>query len=117
LPTYIYRFDVTAKDLEEIEKFIFAKVEQLEAESKLEDSELAPCSAEERWATADKWAIMKTGRKTALKVCESEEEAKSLLESMGGTNIEYRKGESKKCADYCICKDFCPFYKSTLSNN
>ena len=112
LPTYIYRFDVIAEDLEEIEKFIYSKVEQLEAESKLEDSELAPCTNEERWATADKWAIMKTGRKTALKVCESEEEAKSLMDQMGGTSIEYRAGESKKCADYCICKDFCPFYKS-----
>ena len=117
LPTYKYCFDVTAEELEEIEQFIYSKVEQLEAESKLADWELKPCSNEERWATTDKWAIMKTGRKTALKVCESEEEAKSLLQSMGGTNIEYRKGESKKCVDgYCVCRNFCPFYKSLIEN-
>jgi len=112
LPTYIYRFDVTAKDLEEIETFIFDKVKQFEEAEKLADAELPPCTKEERWATEDKWAIMKAGRKTALKVCSSEEEAKSLMDQMGGTSIEYRAGESKKCSDYCACCEFCPFYKS-----
>ena len=116
LPTYKYCFDVTAEDLEEIEKFIYSKVEQLEAESKLEDSELAPCTADERWATADKWAIMKTGRKTALKVCESEEEANRLLPELGGTNIEFRAGCSRRCEDYCNCNTFCPFYKKMIEN-
>lgn len=112
LPTYIYRFDVTEKALEEIEKFIFDKVTELEKAELLADEELTPCSKEERWATEDKWAIMKAGRKTALKVCSSEEEAKSLMETMGGTDIEYRQGESKKCSDYCTVCQFCPFYKS-----
>lgn len=111
-PTFVYRFDVTEADLAEIEKFIFAKVSEFEEAEKIADAELKPCTNEERWATEDKWAIMKAGRKTALKVCNSEEEAKSLMDQMGGTSIEYRAGESKKCADYCSCKDFCPFYKS-----
>ena len=88
----------------------------MEAESKLEDSELAPCTADERWATADKWAIMKTGRKTALKVCESEEEANRLLPELGGTNIEFRAGCSRRCEDYCNCNTFCPFYKKMIEN-
>ena len=112
MPTYIYRFDVTEKALEEIEKFIFDKVAELEKAELLADGELTPCSKEERWATEDKWAIMKAGRKTALKVCSSEEEAKSLMETMGGTDIEFRQGESKKCSDYCTVCQFCPFYKS-----
>lgn len=111
-PVYRYEFDVTENDLAEIEKFIIAKVQDLEAQSKLADCEIKPCSDEERWATADKWAIMKAGRKTALKVCESEEQAKELIGSLGGTSIEYRKGESKKCEDYCNCKAFCPFYNN-----
>lgn len=111
-PTFVYRFDVTEADLAEIEKFIFTKVAEFEEAEKIADAELKPCTNEERWATEDKWAIMKAGRKTALKVCNSEEEAKSLMDQMGGTSIEFRAGESKKCADYCICKDFCPFYKS-----
>ena len=103
LPTYIYKFDVTEKALAEIEKFIFDKVAELEKAEMVADEELTPCSKEERWATEDKWAIMKAGRKTALKVCSSEEEAKSLMETMGGTDIEFRQGESKKCVDgYCV---------------
>ena len=37
LPTYIYRFDVTEKALEEIEKFIFDKVAELEKAELLAD--------------------------------------------------------------------------------
>ncbi|MBO7715973.1 MAG: hypothetical protein J6S85_20580 [Methanobrevibacter sp.] len=114
LPTYIYRFDVTEKALEEIEKFIFDKVAELEKAELLADEELTPCSKEERWATEDKWAIMKAGRKTALKVCNTKEEAESLMETMGGTDIEFRQGESKKCSDYCTVCQFCPFYKKMI---
>lgn len=114
LPTYIYRFDVTEKALAEIEKFIFDKVAELEKAELVADEELMPCTKEERWATEDKWAIMKEGRKTALKVCTSEEEAKSLMKDLGGTSIEYRAGESKKCSDYCTVCQFCPFYKKMI---
>ena len=111
LPTFIYKFDVTDEALAEIEQFIFAKVSEFEKAELLEDEKLPPCSAEERWATEDKWAIMKAGRKTALKVCTSKEEAESLMKELGGTDIEFRQGESKKCKDYCDCCEFCPFYK------
>ena len=111
-PVYIYEFNVTEKDLAEIETYIKEKVKQFEVAETLVDEKLTPCTKEERWATDDKWAIMKAGRKTALKVCDSEEEAKSLMDQMGGTSIEFRPGVSKKCLDYCNCKNHCPFYKS-----
>ena len=111
-PVYVYEFTVTEEALKEIETYINVKVRQFEVAEELADDKLTPCTAEERWATADTWAIMKKGRKSALKVCNSEEEEKALLEVKGGDIIEYRKGESKKCADYCNCKDFCPFWKS-----
>ena len=111
-PVYIYEFDVTEKDLAEIETYIKEKVKQFEVAETLVDEKLTPCTKEERWATDDKWAIMKAGRKTALKVCDSEEEAKSLMAKKGGTDIEFRPGENKKCSDYCNCKEFCPFWKS-----
>lgn len=111
-PVFVFEFDVTEKDLAEIETFIKEKVKQFEVAETLVDEELTPCTKEERWATDDKWAIMKAGRKTALKVCDSEEEAKSLMAEKGGTDIEFRPGENKKCSDYCNCKEFCPFWKS-----
>ena len=114
LPTYIYKFDVTEEALAEIEQFIFDKVSEFEKAELLPDEELPPCSASERWATEDKWAIMKAGRKTALKVCNSKEEAESLMKELGGTDIEFRQGESKKCNDYCACSNLCPFYKKMV---
>lgn len=115
-PVYVYQFDVTEKALSEIETFIIEKVQELEEAEKIDDEKLTPCTPEERWATADKWAIMKKGRKTALKLCDSEEEAKELLSVKGGDFIEYRKGEDKKCEDYCNCKIFCPYWKQCHSN-
>ena len=111
LPTYKYCFDVTEENLAEIEKFIFAKVEDLEKAEKLDDESLEPCSKEERWQGEDKFAVMKEGRKTAIKLFENKDEAEKNMEALGGTYIEERIAEPKKCNDYCICKDFCPFYK------
>ena len=114
LPTYIYRFDVTEKALEEIEKFIFDKVAELEKAELLADEELTPCSKEERWQGEDKFAVMKEGRKTAIKLFDSKEEAEKNMASLGGTYIEERTAEPKKCLDYCTVCQFCPFYKKMI---
>ena len=110
-PVYVYQFDVTEKALKEIEDFINKKVWEIELAEKLPDYKLIPCTEEERWATADKWAVMKNGRKTALKLCDSEAEAEEYKATKGGDTIEFRQGESKKCADYCNVCQWCPFCK------
>lgn len=111
-PVYVYEFEVTDEDLKAVENRIVEKVAKVASAYELEDDKIAPCTAEERWATSDKYAVMKDGRKTALKVCDTKEEAEKLLSELGGTRIEERKGESKKCADYCPCREFCNFWKS-----
>jgi DNA-binding Lrp family transcriptional regulator len=108
---YEYVFDVTEKDLSEIEIFINDKVLQIIENEKKSDDEIAPCTGEERWETETTWAIKKVGRKTALKVCHTKAEAEELLPKLGGTEIEERKGQSKRCTDYCLCNKFCNFYK------
>ena len=109
-PVYIYEVDVTEADLEESEKRIKAKIESVTQAYQLGDDEIAPCSDEERWATATKYAVMKDGRKTALKVCDSMSDAQTYMRDVGGNRIEVRPGESKRCADYCPCAQFCNFY-------
>ena len=111
-PVYIYEFDVTEKDLEEIEKFIFTKVAEFEKAESVPDVELAPCSKEERWEGDTKYAVMKQGRKTAIKLFDNKDDAEKNMAGLGGTYIEERKAEPKKCLDYCACCEFCPFYKS-----
>ena len=113
-PVFVFEFDVTEKDLEEIEKFIFNKVADFEKAEKIPDEELPACSKEERWATEGKWKAKKEGRKTALKVCDTEEEAREYIKDIAGGYVEYVEGCSRKCEDYCVCKDYCPFYKSMI---
>jgi hypothetical protein len=108
-PVYTYTVDVTEKALEEIEKFIKSKVALLEAAETVSDSDLIPCDEKERWTSPEKWAVMKNGRKTALKLCDSEEEAMTIKAEKGGDYIEHRPGESKKCEDYCNVCQWCPF--------
>lgn len=110
-PTTVHSVKVTEEALAEIEAFIFNKVQELEKAEKLSDEELTPCTALERWATSDKWAVMKNGRKSALRVCDTEEDAENYKKEFGGDTIEFRQGESKKCVDYCNACKFCKFYK------
>lgn len=72
------------------------------------------CSDEERWAKPDTFAIMKKGRKSALKVCDSLDEARELLPVKKGDYIEVRPAMSGRCEHYCSCKEFCPQYKEEV---
>lgn len=72
------------------------------------------CTDEERWANGSKWAVMKKGRKTALRVCDSEEQARSWMldkgvaENDGVHYIEFRQGEYIRCNRYCPVASVCP---------
>ncbi len=112
-PVFVYEFDVTPENLELAEKRIHSKVVEIEAAEKLPDDEILPCTAEERWADNDKWAVMKNGRKTAVRVFDTEIDAERCVKDLGDNHyIEHRPAVSRKCNDYCLCKDFCNFYKS-----
>lgn len=114
LPVHKEKFDFTDTDFEEIEKFIISKFIDISVAEQTDTEKLEPCSPEERWETATKYAVKKEGRKTALKVCDSEEQAKAYIEDKGLDNkhyIETRLGEPKKCNEYCNVNIYCPFYR------
>lgn len=111
-PVYVYEFEVTPDDLKTTGERIADKVSEIEAAYKLGDDEIEPCTDAERWATAEKWAVMKNGRKSAIRLFDNPQDAEALAGELGNAHfVEHRKGESKKCANYCACKDFCNFYK------
>lgn len=118
VPVFKYAFDVTESDLEETEARIKAKIRSVTEAYKLGDDDIEPCTAEERWETATKYAVMKEGRKTAVKLCDDRATADLYLSQTGGTTaglyVQERKGESKKCADYCPCAEFCNFYRDCV---
>lgn len=116
LQVFKYAFDVTEADLEATEQRIKAKIKSVTEAYKLGDDDIEPCTAEERWETATKYAVMKEGRKTAVKVLETRDEADLFLKTQNtaGLYVQERKGESKKCADYCPCAEFCNFYRDCV---
>ena len=77
----------------------------------LQDSELPECTAEEKWEKPAKWAVMKKGRKSALKLHDSEFEAQIQLDGIEKDAdkhyIEHRPGECIRCKSYCEVWQWC----------
>ena len=112
-PVFVYEFDVTADDLAATEWRIMSKVQEIEAAYKLGDDDIQPCSAEERWADNDKFAVMKNGRKTAVKLFDNQLDADAYAGELGNAYyVEKRPAISRKCEDYCACCEFCSYWKS-----
>lgn len=110
-------WNFTDKDLEEFERWLKAKFSEIEQAEKLSDDDLPLCSDVERWHKPDKYAVMKEGRKTAVKLYDSEEEANARVEAEGkGFYVEHRKGEDSKCLNYCSACEFCSHYKELMNN-
>lgn len=80
--------------------------------------DLPECTAEDRWERPTKYALMKDGRKSALRVTETMEDLNEWAVWKGvkadpgdewpkGHSVEVRPGECVRCADYCAVADFC----------
>jgi len=111
LPVKKVLFEFTNKDFANIEEWLWGRFKEIEIAEKLSDDELPLCTYEERFNKGDKYAVMKEGRKTALRVLDSKEEAEKWSEKNGkGDYIEVRKGEDVKCIDYCFANQFCNYY-------
>jgi hypothetical protein len=126
-PTYpqapIQVIDIPMWTYEKTEAYIKERVE-LHRASKVNqdwDEELSPCTDEERWMRETTYAVKKEGRKTAIRVLETEEEAKELLATLPPTAkgfIEIRKGEAVRCTgNYCGVSQWCSQYQSTLKES
>lgn len=90
----------------------------LHHESKVADDfgdELPECTEEDRWVRDTKWAVMKEGRKSAVRLFDSEEEAQELG-SQPKHFIVQRKGESIRCG-FCGVKKWCSQFKRMQDEN
>lgn len=114
-PTFVYEFDVTEDALVEVGHFIEQKVNALKFNYELPDDEISECTADERWCDPPKFAVMKKGRKTALKLFDDETLANAFIElqpDKTACSVEYRPSISRKCSEYCACHNFCNFWKN-----
>lgn len=98
--------------LEKTEKFVEDRVQKHQAAQECLDKNLPPCTPEERWSTPGVYAVMKAGRKNAVRLFDSAAEANALVLTNGaGYSTVYRPGENIRCASYCKAAPFCPQLK------
>ena len=81
------------------------------------DNELPHCTPEERWARSNTWAVMREGRKTAVRVKDNQKDAEVMVEAENKKpktkkhRVEFRPGASVRCEDYCEVAPFCNQHK------
>lgn len=93
--------------------------EQLELHRMSEPTE---CTPEEKWEKPTTYAVMKKGRKSALRVLGSEPEAYAWIEEQetaqhqqkwvsNNISVVERPGECVRCLNYCSVRGVCPYAK------
>ena len=115
-PVIVKEWEFSEREFDSVGSFLEVKFAEIERAEKLPDDELPQCTREERWSEPSKWAVMKHGRKSALKLYDTQEDAEARAScendnSTGAFYVEHRPGCSKKCAEYCAVSEFCNQWK------
>lgn len=96
-------------------KFIAERVRLHRECESLPDDDLPICTPTERWERGGGFAVMKPGRKTAVRVFETEKEARLYIENVLTKDnkpqffIEQRAPEPVRCRYFCNVRNFCNF--------
>ena len=80
------------------------------------DQPLISCTSEEMWEKETVYAVMKKGRKSAVRLYKSKPEAEERAEKEGSNHsVEVRKGEKTRCkGDWCGVSKWCDQYQLGL---
>lgn len=79
----------------------------------LKHEKAEPCTKEERWASEDKYAVMKEGRKSAVKLFDEEVAAQGMAETDKKLYVQKRPGQDRRCIRYCSVCNFCEYFQKT----
>lgn len=111
--------DVPLWDAVKAETYVRTRLE-MHREAKMAHDfgeDLQPCTNEERWAKETTYATKREGRKTAIRVFKTLEEATELAEKEKGY-VETRQGEYTRCAgNYCGVAKWCAQYQGELNES
>lgn len=115
---------------DEVKSFLTARITDHMAVDAVPDDDLPFCTEEERWATRDRYAVKKVGNDKAMSggaylatpgeaeefinqaITKAYQKKKPEHLTKADFEMEFRKGESKRCERYCPCKQFCNQYLS-----
>jgi hypothetical protein len=117
----VIQLNIPLWPVEKIEQFMIEKLTHLLQVADVPDNDLPLCPADERWQKKSTWAVMKEGRKSAVRVFDTEFECKSYLadpknNAKGNFSIVPRPGEDTRCLYYCPCNTFCNHYQELLTS-
>ena len=74
-----------------------------------------PCTAVDRWQRGDVWAVMKDGRKSAVKLHNNSNSAGDQRDLLGkGHTVIHRPGEYIRCGNYCSVAASCPHHQAGI---
>jgi hypothetical protein len=80
------------------------------------DGDLPDCTPEEMWEKPTVWAIKKKGNVRAKALYQTEALATVAIEELGKDyEIEIRKGERTRCANFCPVSAYCQQYRDYLN--
>ena len=101
---------------DEVLDYLHYRIAAHQEAEKLSDNELPWCTAEERWDKPTTYAVMKKGRKSAVRVLDGLEEAEQMATDKGtGHYVEVRPGQSVRCEGYCPVNFACDYYKQYVN--
>jgi hypothetical protein len=107
----VFRSDVAADLIADLSN----KIQEILQYKDALDDEIPFCTPEQRWERDECWAIMKKGRKSAVKRHFKKFDAEQHLAVLDANHyIEHRPGVPVKCLDYCVCAEKCSFYKKYM---
>ena len=86
------RIHLTLPALADTDSWIKSRIRALRAAMAAPDEAIEPCTPRERWEKPEKWAVMKDGRKTALRLLDTEADARQWAHRNGGRRPRCRAG-------------------------
>lgn len=113
--------DIPVWTQEQQEAYITGRVALHQAAQKAVDTGagLDYCSDQERWVRGESWALIKEGRKSAVKLYDNEDEANEAAARAGtGHSVQHRAGSAIRCAgNYCLVSAWCRQWQEELGRS
>jgi len=105
----VVRVQLPLWSVEQQEAFIHERIRLHQAAATADQfgDDLPHCTDEERWLKQSKFAVMKPGRKTAVRVFDTKAEADAFSTDNAGTEVVERPGAPTRCVDFCSVSQWC----------
>ena len=110
-PIPIVLINIPAWPIEQAKTYLETRVKLHTAAMDLADDSLPLCLPDDMWQKPERWAVMKPGRKAAVRLFDTENAACNLRNQLpGGCYVVRREGTRGRCERFCIVSKWCDQY-------